>query len=102
MNPSLSGVAVFVVTGMKYGAMVRAVSLLTVASTWLLAVPSVFEVLSVLLFDVTEHPCNPDPIKITEITANDNVFRSMFIVDLYSVYDCCLIKIGIYSAKLPN
>jgi hypothetical protein len=70
------------VAGMKYGAMVRAVSLLTVALTLLFAVLTVFEVLSVLLFDVTEHPCNTNPAKITEITANDNVLRLMFIVDL--------------------
>jgi len=66
---------VLVVAGMKYGAMVRAVSLLTAASAWTLVVSAVFEVESVLLFDVAEHPCNPDAIKITVITASDNVLR---------------------------
>jgi len=41
---------------------------------------------------VTEYPCNPNPARITEITANDNVLRLMFIVDIYSVYDCGTLK----------
>jgi hypothetical protein len=75
MNPSESGVFFDVVVGVKYGAMLRVVSLLAVTS--------------ILPLDVTEHPCNPNPTKITELTANNNVLRLMFIVDLYSVYDCC-------------
>jgi hypothetical protein len=42
MNPSESGVFFDVVAGVKYGAMLRVVSLLVV--------------LSILPFDVTEHP----------------------------------------------
>ncbi|MGB8491885.1 MAG: hypothetical protein WCE64_12585, partial [Bacteroidales bacterium] len=69
-----SGVFFEVVACVKYGARLRVVSLL--------AVPSI------LPPDVTGNPCNPDPAKITEITAKNNVLHLMFIVDLYNVYDC--------------
>jgi len=75
MNHSEFGVFFFVVARMKYGAMLRVVSFWTVPSF--------------LPHGVTEYPCNHNPAKITELTANNNVLRLMFIVDLYSVYDCC-------------
>jgi hypothetical protein len=54
--------------------MLRAVSLL--------ALPSV------LLFDVAEHPCNPNPAKITKLPASNNVLRFMFMVDIvvFTIY----------------
>jgi hypothetical protein len=36
-----------------------------------------------------ELPCTPNPTKITRPIAGINVLRLMFIVDLYSFYDCC-------------
>ena len=94
MNPLESGVFIDVVAGVKYGAMLRAVSgltatliwLLVVPSAWLMAVTTVCE-LSVLPFDVTEHPCNPNPARIIKPTAVNNVLRLIFIVNLYNVYD---------------
>ena len=90
MNPLESGDFVDVVAGMKYGAMLRAVSGLTAAliwlvvvpPAWLIAVPTVCEALSVLPFDVTEHPCNPNPARIIMLTAVNNVLRLIFIVNL--------------------
>jgi fumarate reductase subunit D len=75
MNPSESGVFFEVVAGVKYGAMLRVVSLLVVPS--------------ILPLGVADCPCNPNPPKITKPTASNNVLCLMFIVDLYSVYDCC-------------
>jgi hypothetical protein len=37
---------------------------------------------SVLLFDVAEHPCNPNPAKITKLTASNNVLHFLFMVDI--------------------
>lgn len=92
MNPFPSGVMVFVEAGMKKGAVVPALSLTTAASTWFLTVPSVFEAPSFLFLEVTEHPCDPNPEIITEITANENVICFVFMVDVYNVYDCCALE----------
>jgi len=69
MNPSASGVFFDLVALMKYGAMLRVLSLCGR--------------LSVLSPDITAYPCNPDPVRITEINADKNVFGLMFIVKFY-------------------
>jgi len=33
--------------------------------------------------DITAYPCNCDPVRITEINADKNVFGLMFIVKFY-------------------
>jgi hypothetical protein len=73
MNPSASGVFFVFVAGVKYAAMLRAVSALEVASF--------------LSPDVTDCPCNYNPARITKFTANNNVLNLMLIVDFYCVYD---------------
>ena len=37
-------------------------------------------VLVILPFGVAEYPCNPNPVKMTELTANNNVLRLIFIL----------------------
>ncbi len=43
---------------------------------------SLLALLSVVLVDVAEHPCNPNPAKITKLPASNNVLRFMSMVDI--------------------
>ena len=86
MNPSAFGFFGFVVAGVKYAAILRVVSVLTVAP--------------VLSF-VVVCPCNPDAAKITKPTPSKSAVRSVFVVDFFFMsFTSLLVSAFFYGTML--